>query len=162
MNDLGLAETVNSGRGFGFITRDAGGTDIFFHVDQVDESIASLRPRIAARPVGSPQLRREAASMPRLRWETRCFWKRGTRVGGNDVRRPACSEWPRQPSPAVSFDHLVGAGEQGRRHGEAERLGGLEVDHQLELCGCLHRQIGRLLAFEDAVDIAGRTLILVD
>jgi hypothetical protein len=26
--------------------------------------------------------------MPRpLRWETRCFWKRGTRVGGNDVRR---------------------------------------------------------------------------
>ena len=23
--------------------------------------------------------------------------------------------------------------------------------------GCLHRQIGRLLAFEDAVDIAGRT-----
>jgi hypothetical protein len=60
------------------------------------------------------------------------------------------------------FDHLVGAGEHRCRHFEAEGFRGLEVDYQLVLGRRLHRQVGRLLALEDAIDIAGRALVLVD
>src|SRR5277367_1240754 len=38
------------------------------------------------------------------------------------------------------FDHLVGAGLQYQRHGEAERLRGLEIDDKLEL-GCLFNSL---------------------
>ena len=60
---------------------------------------------------------------------------------------------------AASFDHLVGAGKQRRWDVDAERLGGLEINHQFEFGRQLDRQIGRFLAFEDAINVTGRATV---
>ena len=53
-----------------------------------------------------------------------------------------------------SFDDLVGAAEQRNWYGEAERSRGLEVEEELDFCRLLDRQVGRLLALEDAARVA--------
>src|SRR5215831_6644889 len=51
------------------------------------------------------------------------------------------------------FDHFVGARLQGHGHGQAERLGGLQVDDQLEL-GRLHDwHLRRAHALKDLTDV---------
>src|ERR1700719_179027 len=60
------------------------------------------------------------------------------------------------------FDHLVGASEQLRRNGEAQRLGGLDVDDKLILRWRLHRQIARLLTSQDTAHVASSAPVEVD
>ena len=57
--------------------------------------------------------------------------------------------------PARLLDHLIGQEEQRGGYRQPERLGGLEVDDQLELQRLLHGQLRGLGAFEDLVDVGG-------
>ena len=54
------------------------------------------------------------------------------------------------------FDHIVGATEHQRRHGETKRSGGLEIDDHFKFGRRLDREVGRLRAFEDAIDVLWR------
>jgi hypothetical protein len=60
------------------------------------------------------------------------------------------------------FDHLIGAGKQRGRHGEAERFGGLEVDCQLEFRGYFDWQLTWLFAPQYSIDIECGTSEQVD
>jgi hypothetical protein len=51
------------------------------------------------------------------------------------------------------FDHFVGTAEQCDWECEPKRLGGLEVDEQLDFSGLLDRHVGRLLALENPADV---------
>src|SRR5262249_32658365 len=55
----------------------------------------------------------------------------------------------RPNSSRASFDHLVGERQQVGRNREAERAGGIEVDHQLEFGRLQHWQVDGLRGFED-------------
>src|SRR6476660_69481 len=94
---------------------------------------------------------------------TERLW-RMTGPGPEPVARNAVSWRPmpvlRRPvEPAANkrhrntlLNHLVSGGEQRGRHGEAERLGCLEVHHQFELGWLLDRKVGRLRTLENLVD----------
>ena len=67
---------------------------------------------------------------------------------------------PRRPSKLLN--DLVGAGEERRRHIEAQRLRSLEIDHELIFRWRLYRQVGWLGTTEDAIGISGYPTELVD
>ena len=61
------------------------------------------------------------------------------------------------------FDHLVGGSEQLRMNFEAKRLGGLEVDHELELDGTRERRwalMNRSAKRFDPPGTVARTLLI--
>src|SRR5512132_1983160 len=54
---------------------------------------------------------------------------------------------------ATLFDHLVSATGQRKRDGDAERLGGLEVQEQFNFRDLLDRQLARFCALENPAGI---------
>jgi hypothetical protein len=65
------------------------------------------------------------------------------------------SQLGHEPTLARLFDHLVGAGEQHRRNGQAERSGGDKVYHQIKLSRLLDRQVSGLRPAQNLVDKVG-------
>jgi hypothetical protein len=61
----------------------------------------------------------------------------------------------------VLFDHLVGAGEQSRRDGEAERLSGEQIDDEIEFGRLLDWDVGRLGPTQNLDDITSRAPVQV-
>src|SRR5712691_1381830 len=111
----------------------------------ITEMVPSLRP-----PNAAAQPRLEAAAQRRLGVPTPPHRSPGCSLCGTFRHTP--------PSPGVCLsDHLVRQEEECRRESEAERLGGLEVDDQLELGGLLDGEVPRLGAFQDAVHIVRST-----
>jgi hypothetical protein len=59
-------------------------------------------------------------------------------------------------SPVFLFDHLVGTLLKLQGYVEAERLRGLQIDHELELCRRLHWEFIRLRPLQNPIDIRSR------
>ena len=57
------------------------------------------------------------------------------------------------------FDRLVGEHEEVMRQLEADHSCGPEIESKYELGGLLYREIGRLLATQNAIDVLGRVRI---
>src|SRR2546426_5935208 len=102
-----------------------------------------------------------AAKRLRARMTASPISRMGTSVrtaAGESSRTPRRAPAQRRTSTPL-FDHLVRPEQDRLRDREAERLGGLEVDHELELCRLLDRQVAGLGAFEDFVNVGGRTAV---
>src|SRR5258708_7742426 len=75
----------------------------------------------------------------------------------SSVQRSSQNDSERGARPL--FNDLVGDSKHARRNFEAERLGGLEIDHQVEFRRLDHRKVSRLFALENAAGILAGLMI---
>jgi hypothetical protein len=79
----------------------------------------------------------------RCRLDVRTTLKNGRRAHIGPWLKSANTGCEQSQQTASLFDHLIGAGKQHRRHLQAERLGGLQVEDEFELGRLLDREVGR-------------------
>src|SRR5262245_62776447 len=70
-----------------------------------------------------------------------------------DVAKVPIGDLSRCSKLSQLFDHLVGDLLKMQRHVNTKCLGGLNIDHQLELRGLLDRQVGGLLTLENPTGV---------
>jgi hypothetical protein len=114
-----------------------------------------LSRRWQASALGTGQGRRPSSTSPGIEVGAQIAPITGAR---RDAHALCLCRDPSTGSPAGSHqlaagDDLVGKREHRRGHVEAERLGGLEVQHEFELYRRLCGKVGRLFPFEDAIYI---------
>jgi hypothetical protein len=63
------------------------------------------------------------------------------RIATTERTNQHVSNVPSIPEVNCLLDHLIGSREERRRHAKAKGVGGLEVDHQLELGRLFDRQL---------------------
>src|SRR5258705_11140405 len=89
--------------------------------------------------------------------DVRCWSDSCRKIAGPRMQRSAKSCHMRCSKPSYRlFNPLIGGDEQGPRDHEAERLGGLEVDHQLELRRLPYGKLSWLGTLQNLVHIARR------
>src|SRR5262249_37746018 len=92
-----------------------------------------------------------SAAIPRIASAHARWWRRSRRASSGNMQ---CSNF----RLLCLFDHFVSACEHRWRDSQTDRLGGHEIDDQLELRGLLDRQVGRIFSLEDAADVnTGKT-----
>src|SRR5262249_29121448 len=134
------------------------------HTDKADAQHLwlLLRPR-RERPGGCRAADERYKLAPPIK-KTRSHGTIAKRIGSAKRPRlakglPFSSSWVGRRPVGNSLDHLVGDLLEMQWHVDTKCFGSLDIDDQLEFCGLLDRQVGRLLALENPADIrAGQTM----
>src|SRR4030095_6503376 len=106
-------------------------------------------------PVCCASEARGASVRPSVRTTASPISRMGTSMAGGSLADEGCSKGLAAWVAHALLDYVVRPLQQRLRNRQPERLGGLQIDDQLELGGLLNRKIGGLSALQDLVHVDG-------